>query len=347
MGLLILFAFTRMDVGAVEGGIQRLQSTVMYDSNDLGVLFMIGLPLAMWLAFSTKGYLRIASFMVLLGIPATVALTGSRGAFLGLVAVAIALFLGVRHLSWAKKFLYAGAAIAVVAMAAPPGYWQQMETIIQPGDDYNLTDDAGRKQIALRGLTYIAQYPLFGVGVDNFQRAEYTLSPLLRDYRAGERMYVLSPHNTHLQVAAELGIPAFVLWVMLIFGPIVVLRRLSKRLPRAWLGRTPEARFLYNGCVYVPVAYAGFLVTAGFVSHAYLPSFYILTGFTAALVLLVQEVVQVVGHRHQVATVQPGCQALHQDLLSVDVEAVEAGCLMERQPPLCRLGQFSPDVRAV
>ena len=48
---------------------------------------------------------------------------------------------------------------------APPGYWDQMGTILEPTEDYNWSDPIGRRQIMIRGMGYIAQYPVFGLGV--------------------------------------------------------------------------------------------------------------------------------------------------------------------------------------
>jgi O-antigen ligase len=283
IAIIIILALTVMDVQAAPGGIARLQSERRYDSNDLGVLFMIGLPLSIILFLSSRAIGKALSGFVMLGVPVMVAMSGSRGALVGLVGVAIAFLLGVRIVPFWQKIAAGVVALIVINLAAPEGYWNQMRTIIQPGDDYNLTDESGRKQVAQRGIGYMIRYPVFGVGVGNFGLAEATMSPLLRNYRPGDRMYVLAPHNTWLEVGAELGLAGLTLWIGMFIGVIVSLARLSRRLPSSWRTGTADQRLLYYAAVFMPLAFVGFAVPSTFVSHAHLPGIYLLLACLAAL----------------------------------------------------------------
>jgi O-antigen ligase len=285
MALLIVLAFTVMDVRAAVGGIARLQSETMYDSNDLGVLFMVGMPLAL-LTFATSRLPgKLLSGFVIVGVPMMVAITGSRGALVGLVALVIAFFVGVRIIPFTRKVLVAGVAVLGITFTAPPGYWDQMKTIIEPGDDYNLTSEAGRKQTAQRGFGYMMKYPVFGVGVGSFGVAEASISPLLKNIRPGDRVYVLAPHNTYVQVGAELGLGALILWCGMLVGGVVSLARLKRRLPVSWQQGSPDRRFLFYATVFMPLSFIGFAVPTTFVSHAYLPSIYLLLACLAAILV--------------------------------------------------------------
>jgi O-antigen ligase len=289
--VLIFLSLFVLDVDAVVGGIERIQSqNSMYDSNDLGVLFLIGFALALLLLQASRTWwTRAFSLGVVLGVPAAVAVTGSRGAFVGFVAVGVALFLLVRHIPLVKRLGIVLGAMVVLSFAAPSGYWSQMGTILEPEDDYNVSDASGRIPILKRGIGYIAQYPVLGVGLNNFTRAEWSLSPIARTARPGDRMPVMAPHNTYLQVAAEMGIPALILWVALIGAGIFGLTRQRRRVPEGWKNGIPDERFLYYAHVYLPVAFVGFAVPSVFVSHAYLPSFYLLVAFLAGVLLLTSE----------------------------------------------------------
>jgi hypothetical protein len=213
-------------------------------------------------------------------------MSGSRGALVGLVAVALAFLVGVRTISLSRKLLIGGIALIAISIAAPPDYWAQMKTIIEPGDDYNLTSEAGRKQIAQRGLGYMLKYPVFGVGVGNFTGAEATISPLLKNLRPGVRHYVLAPHNTYVQVGAELGLGAFILWTGMLIGGIAALGRVYRRLPESWKTGDADRRFLFFLSVFMPLSFVGFAVPSTFVSHAYLPSIYILLACLASVLTL-------------------------------------------------------------
>jgi O-antigen ligase len=91
----------------------------------------------------------------------------------------------------------------------------------------------------------------------------------------------IAPHNSYLQMGAELGIPGLVLWVTLLLGSIIKMRALSKRLPRHWKTGDFEARLLFNAPKYLLICVVGFAVTSFFVSHAYLDPVYILAALMA------------------------------------------------------------------
>jgi O-antigen ligase len=282
IALLIIMALTVMELGAVAGGIQRLQGEHMYDSNDMGVLINVALPLGLLCAHTSRGWRRWAAWGVVLGVPLTVAMLGSRGAFVGLVAVGVTLLITARNINvWKRVLLVPTAAIAIM-VGAPEGYWTQMRTIIEPEDDYNLTSVDGRKGLATRGLEYISERPVFGLGMSNFGRAEGTISRKAREAPVGTGIKWTAPHNTYLQVGAELGVPALIAWLTLSLGGIFAVSRMSRRVPDGWRNGTPEQRFLHGTGFYLPAAFVGFAVPATFVSHAYLPQFYILVAFLAA-----------------------------------------------------------------
>src|SRR5256886_14550022 len=83
-------------------------------------------------------------------------------------------------------------------------------------------------------------YPAFGIGINNFERAEGTISDKARRSFAGDPIRWVAPHNSFVQVGAELGLPGLILWSSLIVGGIVGMSRLRRRLPPAW--RSEERR---------------------------------------------------------------------------------------------------------
>jgi len=284
--LLIWMGLFVMDTAAAGGSdFYRLQSSYMYDGNDLGVILMVGLPFALLLLQSSGKMGKLMTLPVLLGAPVTIALTGSRGAFVGLVVVGAALFLLVTHIPLVKRLSVAAVLGVGVMVAAPEGYWDQMRTIIEPEDDYNLTADSGRKAIWLRGMSYMAQFPILGVGMDNFTRAEGTISEMARNAVPGIGVPMLAPHNTFVQVGAELGIPALLIWISFFWLGVVTLTRVRKRLPPEWARGSPDERFLYYSTFYMPVAFLGLASTTFFVSHLYLPGIYTMLAILGGLLM--------------------------------------------------------------
>jgi hypothetical protein len=281
VAVLVWLALFRMDVAAVTGGIERLQSGQMYDSNDLGVILASGFALTLIVFHTSRGWAKHLSLGVLLGVPAVIAITGSRGAFVGLAAVGLGLLVTVRSISIGRRLVVLATALTALTMFAPAGYWDQMRTILNPTEDYNYTAEEGRVNLAKRGLGYMMRYPVFGLGVSNFRRAEYTISEQARSYIPGMRgLRDNAPHNTYIEVGADMGIPALILWLALMWSGTVGLVRFRKRLPAAWASSANrDERFLYWVGEYLPAAFIGFAISSSFVSHAYLPQFYIMLAY--------------------------------------------------------------------
>ena len=90
-GVLVWMATLVFGLRLYGSGIARLGDLYMYDANDLGVVLMIGIALSL-LTFQTSGRMgKLVSGATLLGIGVAIARSGSRGAFVGLVAVGLAL----------------------------------------------------------------------------------------------------------------------------------------------------------------------------------------------------------------------------------------------------------------
>lgn len=264
-------------------GLARLNASYTYDANDLGLVIAIGIALSMLMMTTARGWRpKLIALATALGGAATVALTGSRGGFLGLAIILLALLLLVNQVRVIKRIAVLAAAIAVLAISAPEGYWEQMSTILHPSEDYNVKSKTGRVEILKRGLGYVALYPIFGVGINNFPRAEGTISELAANHRPGTPLRYIAPHNTFLQVAAEMGVPALLLWISIIGYGTLGLLSVRRRMPVTWRTGGGDRSFLYGACTFIPVAYIGFSVTSFFVSFAYLSPFYILTTFSAA-----------------------------------------------------------------
>jgi O-antigen ligase len=128
-------------------------------------------------------------------------------------------------------------------------------------------------------------HPVFGVGINNFGVAEGTISPLARrfsDTRVGIKWS--APHNAWVQAGAETGIPGLIVWATLTIGGAVSVIRIRRRLPKSWLKHgTPDQRFLYLAALYVPVAYAGFVMCATFLSWAWNDPLYVLFAISLGL----------------------------------------------------------------
>ena len=268
--------------------VTRLNNLYTYDSNDLCVVMMVGLPLTLLLLTVARGTKRWLLLLILIGISATMARSGSRGGFIGLVVVGAAALILVNGVSAGRRLFVFAAAVLAIAVAAPPGYWKQMGTILEPKEDYNYYDHDGRKAVMQRGIGYMTQYPAFGLGIDNFSRAECTISPKIASLRMNGPMRCTAPHNSYVQAGAELGFPGLLIWSALVLGQIVASLRLRRRLPRSWLHGTDEEKFIYGATSYFALAMVGFTVTSFFVSFAWMDTVYLMAALLTGLYISVQ-----------------------------------------------------------
>jgi hypothetical protein len=290
---LAFFVFEpQVDAGSGRENV-RLGGLYTYDANDLGLIMMIALPLTLLVLQASRGRLvKAFCFATLFGIVMTTAMTGSRGAMVGLFAVGGALFLTLAHIPLVKRVGLIGVIAVALAVAAPPGYWESMQSLASPTEDYNWSSQDGRKEVALRGLGYMAAYPVFGIGINNFGMAEGTISSKARTHVAGTGIRWTAAHNSYIQVAAELGPLGLGLFLWLLHAGIVGVRRMWHWIPRSWEHGDAEQRYLFFACRFLPVAFVGFAVPAFFVSFAYLTPLYFLAAFMTGFFVLVNRKLQ-------------------------------------------------------
>lgn len=287
-GILLVLAATVLEVNTTHTGLDRMGGGLTsFDANDLAMIYLMALPLCILLIFVSRGIPRLIAACIAIGIPGSIALTGSRGALIGLAIVLIALFFALNRYSYLGRATCATLLLGGLLLGAPDGYWNQMKTILNPSEDYNLAAESGRVAIAKRGLGYMLRYPIFGLGVSNFGRAEGTISPIAAQLvEQGQGVPWIAPHNTYVQVGAELGIPGLVMWLALMYGGVVGLMRYHTKLPKNWDRISPDHMFMREATLLIPISVLGFAVTSFFLSHAYTAPPYILFAIVSGIYAL-------------------------------------------------------------
>jgi O-antigen ligase len=134
-----------------------------------------------------------------------VASSGSRGAWVAVIAGILMLFV-YSEARLGAKVLLAAAVVAVILVALSVSFepWSRVQTLD------NFTVDT-RTSMSLAALLLFVQHPVIGVGLTNYQ--ELMSSVINWDYEGN------AAHNTYLQILSENGIIGFLLF----FGPVFYL----------------------------------------------------------------------------------------------------------------------------
>jgi len=292
--VLVYFGVTVLYVAVVLSRFQlspdnwRLGDLYYYDANDLATLIVSAMPFGLYVVLGQRRrpWVRALAALGLAVLAVGLTRSGSRGGFLAFLAVVAFILLGFTTIPARSRLVGLVVVLAIVFTTASDRYWNQMQTILNAKQDYNMTSEEGRLKVWERGLGYMAQHPVLGVGVSNFQVAEGTISPLAkRQEERGLAVYWTAAHNTLVQVGAELGVPGLLLVIGLFATAFASLRRVARRA----LSASPPARDLSRLAQTLMAALVGFGVGAFFLSLAYTDMLYTL----AALAIALQKVARV------------------------------------------------------
>ncbi|HZH40684.1 MAG TPA: O-antigen ligase family protein [Gemmatimonadales bacterium] len=247
----------------------RIHGLYNYDSNDFATLVASTVPLAVHLIVKKSSLVsRLVMAGGLLSLLLAFIWANSRGGFLALMAAALVILLGYRAVSASMRTGIAAVAVLVFALAAGPSFWTRMDTIAKPNQDYNMTSSEGRWQLWERGIGYMEARPVFGVGVGGFPSAEGMLSPEARMARAHGRGEKWSePHNSFVEIGAELGVPGLIFFVAMLWTGVRSLRGVAD----------PAI------AVALVASVAAFAVGGFFLSMAYKEMLYTLLAFCVSL----------------------------------------------------------------
>ena len=176
-----------------------------------------------------------------------------------------------------------GLAIAVLGGTR---YRAQLATLLDPTQDYNWSgrDYNGRLELWKRGRGYIADHPVLGVGLAAYTVAEGELSEVARDRMAhGQEVTPLQAHDMFIQVAAELGVVAFAVFLFLLWRWYTTTRDVRRALDTV-RGETPPPEHAL--AVALTASLLGYIVCGIFLSAAYFAQLFILVGFVGGLAKL-------------------------------------------------------------
>lgn len=245
----------------------------LYEANYFALELVMWLPLAYVFARQEKSPWKRRFWFVGFGvIVLEIIMTGSRGGFLGLVVVGMALII---KLVQRRVLALVAVGVALVPILLSTGLGHRIRASGLDSDAVDVAAEQSlesRKQILLIGLEMIAANPILGVGFGNF--------------RANTEAKLLVPkiaHNTYLEIAAELGLPAFAVYIGLLWVIFAALRRTGRT--AAAMGRTDLAEL----AVAIRIGLLGFCVSQFFLSAQFEKFFWLMVFLTICLERVVTE----------------------------------------------------------
>lgn len=207
-----------------EAGSGRLGGLVE-QPNALGVKLAFGSLAATGLLLQSRGATRVALGVALFLMLTAVALTMSRGAYIGLTVALVWWIRRQRRLVIAVALLVGG-----VVSFLDRGEEQRIELIAERFEMRDVSAQ-NRWEVALNAVKATAQHPFFGVGFGQFGELDQTVTVARQAGRGA--------HSAYGATAASSGIPALVLafWFVLMRA-----RDLRRRRDELEAEGTPEAR---------------------------------------------------------------------------------------------------------
>jgi O-antigen ligase len=236
---------------------------MVYDSNYFATSAVLVLPFAFFMVLHCKRRWERLSYGACLALSLFgITLCASRGGFLALLVASLHL---VRRSSHPLRNLVVISVVLFPLMFLLPV--SPMQRFLHPGKDEKHSEQS--HLIAWRsGLHMIEAHPFAGVGLGRFRMAVTRYMDIADEQRAQElaRAGVATrtiAHNTYLEVAAELGLPALVVFASILFFVYRSLERACKR------ARAVGSQFLYDAARGLQAGFVGFLVGAFTISAEY------------------------------------------------------------------------------
>ena len=225
--------------------------------NDLSSVIVLFFPMAYYSIYSRKKWIRLA-----LGIPGTILFiifilfTESRGAFLGLTASIIFIFLrtpGVQKIKILFTIMVVGVLLLLIIVSiAPEGffdtYTERLNTLF--GEEQQDTGEveyeasaAGRLAMWKASLMFMKNHPEFwltGMGMKGFRTSYFSYIDELEAYLSPEEfLFVIfggkggkAIHNTYINMLTSGGILVFFPWIFLLFFSLFQVHRIPKKYPK-------------------------------------------------------------------------------------------------------------------
>ncbi len=248
-------------MAVVKGGnlfVSQGPGGMMEDNNDFALALAMIIPWIYYLAQSETNPTLVRILKVIVPLcAATVISTRSRGGTLSLA------FMGA-FIIWRSRNRLIGVilgvfAVVIVVVATPDEYKARLGTIQTYQEDGSAMGRIRAWKVALR---MIDDRPVFGVGFRRFAQnhLEYEPNPTIGEQNGTT---ALVAHNSYLQIWAEGGTPAFLIYLALIAATLWDIWRIRWRAKKLYLDS-----WVLSYCSMFEVSLATFMLGSIFLNRA-------------------------------------------------------------------------------
>ncbi|MBO0720133.1 MAG: O-antigen ligase family protein [Blastocatellia bacterium] len=206
--------------------IQGLGEGLFGNPNDLAICLNMLLPLTIVLGLTSHGIRRLLFLGSALIMATGIMVTYSRGGFLGLIFALLFMLWKLSQRRRIRTMILVFVAVAVLLPVLPGSYGKRILTIFSSDSDTTGSSNE-RKELLDNALNVISHHPIVGVGFGNF--------PIYS-------IHELAAHNSYVEITAELGVFGLLAYLIVLFSPLLSLRRLEKVVGREIFKVEPNAK---------------------------------------------------------------------------------------------------------
>jgi probable O-glycosylation ligase (exosortase A-associated) len=253
------------------------------DENDFCLAMNMVIPFSFFLFLYSSGKKRMYYISLTCLFLFVIILTGSRGGFVGLLAISAYCWLRSKR----KLLTLLAICILVVfaVLVAPRTYWDRIQSITEEGT----SEGSGEERIYTWDIAWhmFLDNPIMGVGQGNFpwvfKKYEFKVTgsdePLHGRSRAGR-----AAHSIYFTLLPELGIIGTCIFLGMIIYTFKDLKAIRARLSNR---KHPVPKPLSDKYLSYVMALEGalisYLISGAFISALYYPNLWILMGFIISL----------------------------------------------------------------
>lgn len=245
-----------------RGQILQGPGGLLADNNDFSLAMAMCMPLLLHIGLSERREVLRRAFLLMVPLVViTIVLTHSRGGFLSIAGVFVVL-------AWRSQNRIAGLLLLLLIaiggwIAAPATYKERISTI-----STSEASAAGRLKSWAVATRMAADNPMLGVGFGHFRNhyLEYEPNPTPGQLSGKD---IIVAHNSYLQIWAECGTPAFLIYMGVIGMSFFSLWRVRKRAQEVY-----AASWIINYANMFEATLVAFLIGSTFLNRGHFDLLY-------------------------------------------------------------------------